>query len=142
MARQARHAVLALLEPFHDAAECPQAVVAAARHERDVDLLLGLGRLQDVGIDRPRPAAADVCAADRLPGCPDDGDASLVVAVRALVMADEDALDVGDRVVRPMPACLLCGGDTRPGDARDRERHEQRCPMRHRHCFRVGCVQG
>ena len=97
------HPATLLLEPGHHAV-CGGEAVGAAPGEHDrVDLPNTLGGTEQVGLAGAGRAAADVDSTDGARGCQDDGAAARPprtqgrIRVQAVVVADQDAVDVGDR---------------------------------------------
>ena len=91
-----RKAAAALAQPSLDAAAGFEAEGRPARQRDPVDALDGVGRLQQIGVARARPAAAHVDAGDRRLLEHDRGDARGHTVV--LRMADQDPGDIGYKV--------------------------------------------
>ena len=99
----------ALLEMADDAARRVEAEGRAAREHDRVDFLDEVAGPQQIGLARAGSGAAHVDATNRAVGADHDGAAGRPATVRPV--ADADAGDIGDRVVRPgSPAsCALRG---------------------------------
>ena len=99
--RPDRQAHVPLGEPVDDAAGGGEAVRASAGEADRVDALHEVGRGEQVGLARARPAPAHVDAADRARWREHDGRPRQPSSAPPLVLADPDAGDVGQRVAPP-----------------------------------------